>query len=98
MEDIRTNLQRKGIKIKLTKSAIKLLVKQGYNPEYGARHLRREIQKSLEDPISEMLLDEKFVDGDTINVNAKKEVLLYTKGSLKKRKPKKKFPPIDSTK
>ena len=98
LEDIRTNLQRKGIKIKLTKSAIKLLVKQGYNPEYGARHLRREIQKSLEDPISEMLLDEKFVDGDTINVNAKKEVLLYTKGSLKKRKPKKKFPPIDSTK
>ena len=98
LEDIRTNLQRKGIKIKLTKSAIKLLVKQGYNPEYGARHLRREIQKSLEDPISEMLLDEKFVDGDTINVNAKKEVLLYTKGSLKKRKSKKKFPPIDSTK
>jgi ATP-dependent Clp protease ATP-binding subunit ClpC len=98
LKDIRTNLQRKGIKIKLTKSAIKLLVKQGYNPEYGARHLRREIQKSLEDPISEMLLDEKFVDGDTINVNAKKEVLLYTKGSLKKRKSKKKFPPIDSTK
>jgi ATP-dependent Clp protease ATP-binding subunit ClpC len=98
LEDIRTNLQRKGIKIKLTKSAIKLLVKQGYNPEYGARHLRREIQKSLEDPISEMLLDEKFVDGDTINVNAKKEVLFYTKRSLKKRKSQKKFPPIDSTK
>jgi len=59
LEDLRTNLQRKGIKIRLTKSALKLLVKKGFNPEYGARHLRREIQNSLEDPISEMLLEEK---------------------------------------
>ena len=71
LEDLRTNLQRKGIKIRLTKSALKLLVKKGFNPEYGARHLRREIQNSLEDPISEMLLEEKFVKCDTIKVIAK---------------------------
>jgi len=98
LEDIRTNLYRKGIKIKLTKTAIKLLVKQGFNPEYGARHLRREIQKSLEDPISEMLLNEKFVKGDTINVNAKKDVLLYTNGLRKKRKSQKISPPVNSQK
>ena len=74
LEDLRTNLQRKGIKIRLTKSALKLLVKKGFNPEYGARHLRREIQNSLEDPISEMLLEEKYVERDTIKVNAKKNV------------------------
>ena len=76
LEDLRTNLQRKGIKIRLTKSALKLLVKKGFNPEYGARHLRREIQNSLEDPISEMLLEEKYVERDTIKVNAKKNVFL----------------------
>ena len=97
LEDLRTNLQRKGIKIRLTKSALKLLVKKGFNPEYGARHLRREIQNSLEDPISEMLLEEKFVKCDTIKVNAKKDLFLYTKAPIKKDKSKKSTPSIDST-
>ena len=97
LEDLRTNLQRKGIKIRLTKSALKLLVKKGFNPEYGARHLRREIQNSLEDPISEMLLEEKYVERDTIKVNAKKNVFIYTKAPIKKDKSKKSTPSIDST-
>ena len=97
LEDMRNNLQRKGIKIRLTKSALKLLVKKGFNPEYGARHLRREIQNSLEDPISEMLLEEKYVERDTIKVNAKKNVFLYTKAPIKKDKSKKSTPSIDST-
>jgi len=97
LEDLRTNLQRKGIKIRLTKSALKLLVKKGFNPEYGARHLRREIQNSLEDPISEMLLEKKYVERDTIKVNAKKNVFLYTKAPIKKDKSKKSRPSIDST-
>ena len=85
LEDLRTNLQRKGIKIRLTKSALKLLVKKGFNPEYGARHLRREIQNSLEDPISEMLLEEKYVERDTIKVNAKKKCFLIHESTNKKR-------------
>ena len=97
LEDLRTNLQRKGIKIRLTKSALKLLVKKGFNPEYGARHLRREIQNSLEDPISEMLLEEKYVELDTIKVNAKKDLFLYTKAPIKKDKSKKSTSSIDST-
>ena len=97
LEDLRTNLQRKGIKIRLMKSALKLLVKKGFNPEYGARHLRREIQNSLEDPISEMLLEEKYVERDTIKVNAKKNVFLYTKAPIKKDKSKKSTPSKNST-
>ena len=97
LDDLRTNLKRKSIKIKLTKLAVKLLVKKGFNPEYGARHLRREIQNSLENPISEMLLEEKFVKGDTIKVNAKKDVFLYTKTPVKREKSKKSLPSVDST-
>lgn len=97
LEDLHNNLKRKGMKVKLTKSAIKLLLKKGYNPEYGARHLRRQIQNSLEDPIAEMLLEEKFVKGDTIKVNAKKGDFLYIKASVKKTKSKKSAPSVDST-
>ncbi len=97
LEDLHNNLKRKGMKVKLTKSAIKLLLKKGYNPEYGARHLRRQIQNSLEDPIAEMLLEEKFVKGDTIKVNAKKGDFLYIKASVKKIKSKRSAPSVDST-
>ncbi len=97
LEDLHNNLKRKGMKVKLTKSAVKLLLKKGYNPEYGARHLRRQIQNSLEDPIAEMLLEEKFVTGDTIKVNAKKGEFFYIKAPVKKTKSKKSTPSVDST-
>ena len=94
LEDLRTNLQRKGIKIRLTKSALKLLVKKGFNPEYGARHLRREIQNSLEDPISEMLLKQVFKKGTIIKVEAIKQQLKfdYQQKQYSKRKPTKLSP------
>lgn len=97
LEDLHNNLKRKGMKVKLTKSAVKLILKKGYNPEYGARHLRRQIQNSLEDPIAEMLLEEKFVKGDTIKVNAKKGNFLFIKAPVKKTKSKKSAPSVDST-
>jgi len=97
LEDLRSNLKRKGMKVKLMKSAVKLLLKKGYNPEYGARHLRRQIQNSLEDPIAEMLLEDKFVKGDTIKVNAKKGDFFYIKAPVKKTKSKKSTSSVDST-
>lgn len=83
--DLRKNLERKGIKIKLSKSAIDLLVKNGFDSKFGARHLRREIQKSLENPISEMLLEDKFSFGDTIHVKANKGVYFYNKTKTGKK-------------
>jgi ATP-dependent Clp protease ATP-binding subunit ClpC len=97
LEDLRSNLKRKGMKVKLMKSAVKLLLKKGYNSEYGARHLRRQIQNSLEDPIAEMLLEDKFVKGDTIKVNAKKGDFFYIKAPVKKTKSKKSTSSVDST-
>lgn len=88
LDDLRTNLARKNIKFRLAKTAKKLLLKKGFKPEYGARHLRREIQNNFEDPISEMLLDETFSEGDTINITAKKDSFIFTKANYSKHKSK----------
>lgn len=84
LEDLRSNLARKNIKLRLTKTAKKLLLKKGFKPEFGARNLRREIQKNFEDPISELLLENEFSEGDTINITASKGAFIFTKPKSKK--------------
>jgi len=91
LNDLIQNLEKIGLGLKLGKTAKKVLAKNGYDPRYGVRLLRREIQKSLEDPISEMLLKQMFEEGSTINVKAVKGQLQFdikkrTKSSRKKNK------------
>ncbi len=52
-------------------AALDLLAELGYDPEMGARPLRRIIQQKVEDPLSDALLSGKFADGDTIQVEVK---------------------------
>jgi len=49
-------LSKMGIKISVTKSAIAYIVDKGYNPEYGARPLRRVLQSEIEDKVAEQML------------------------------------------
>jgi ATP-dependent Clp protease ATP-binding subunit ClpC len=72
LTELRENLERLQIKLSLTKRAKALLLENGFNQEYGARFLRREIQNSLEDPISEMVLEHAFQPGDMIRVDTVK--------------------------
>ena len=78
LRELIENLQKMEIKITITKRARKLLVKRGFHEEYGARNLRRTIQNSLEDPISELLLENKFGYGDKIAVDSKKDELIFS--------------------
>ena len=55
-----------GVKIELSDAVKDLLVEQGYDPNLGARPLRRAVQRFIEDPLSEELLLGRFSDGDTI--------------------------------
>ena len=59
-----------GIKLKMTAGAINLVADRGYNPEYGARPLRRTLQDLVEDPLSEALLTGQLVSGDTATVGS----------------------------
>ena len=65
-------------------------MEKGYSLEYGARHLRREIQANLENPISELLLEKSFKHGDVIKISAQKhEFIIESKqqrNSSKRRK------------
>lgn len=67
----------KDITLKLQPSALKLLAKQGYDPEMGARPLRRLLQTKLEDPLAEMLLRGDLTTGSTLKVGVKGEDLKF---------------------
>ena len=69
-------LKAKGISLKLSDKAKDLLGRQGYDPVYGARPLKRVIQKLLQDPIALRLLQGELKEGQTITVEAQGEDLI----------------------
>jgi len=73
MEDVRTRLKEEEISLTLTDAAIEFLVEEGYDEKFGARPLRRSIQRFLEDPLSEKILLADFSRGDEIEVDLNEE-------------------------
>jgi ATP-dependent Clp protease ATP-binding subunit ClpC len=72
---IRKQLEEQEIGIEFTIEAMDLLGERGYDPQYGARPLRRIIQNLIEDPIAEGLLEGRFSAGDRIEVDVEDELL-----------------------
>jgi ATP-dependent Clp protease ATP-binding subunit ClpA len=66
---INQQLTDKGIQIEPTEAALELLVHKGFDATYGARQLRRTIQKHVEDPLAEAIVRGQFSDGARIEVN-----------------------------
>jgi ATP-dependent Clp protease ATP-binding subunit ClpC len=75
-------LAEQQITLTLTQAAKELLVSEGYNPVYGARPLRRTVQRLLETPISRELLRGTFVAGDTIQVDLEQGQLAFHRSGL----------------
>jgi ATP-dependent Clp protease ATP-binding subunit ClpC len=73
MRDLLKRIASMGITIELTKAAKEFLAEKGYDPQFGARPLRRALQKYLEDPIAEELLKGKYPEGTTIRVKVNKK-------------------------
>jgi ATP-dependent Clp protease ATP-binding subunit ClpB len=65
-----TRVRERGIEVELTDTARTLLGNLGYDPTYGARPLKRVIQKRLVDPLALAILEGRFVPGDTVSVDA----------------------------
>jgi ATP-dependent Clp protease ATP-binding subunit ClpB len=63
-------LQERGIQLELTEAARNLIIQEGYDPQYGARPMRRAIQRLIQDPLALKLLNGDFVEGDTVLVEA----------------------------
>ena len=70
-------LKEKNIKIDLSKSALDFLISKGYDDVYGARPLKRAIQKYLEDELSELILKGEAKKGGKIHVSGKKTKLEF---------------------
>ncbi|GIV85830.1 MAG: ATPase [Candidatus Roseilinea sp.] len=71
LREVRERLMERGIQIELKEGARKWLARQGYDPNFGARPLRRAMQKYVEGPLSVQLLQGKFKAGDCIVVDVK---------------------------
>ncbi len=72
-------LQEGGIEIGLTKRAKDYVVENGYDAEYGARPLKRAIQRLVEDKLSEMIIEGKFESGDKIKIDFDGQRLTFEK-------------------
>ncbi|MCP4847447.1 MAG: ATP-dependent Clp protease ATP-binding subunit [Verrucomicrobiaceae bacterium] len=66
-------LSHKSISAKIEDSAKELLIKHGYDPQYGARPMRRSVEKHLEDPLAEHLLRGEVKDGDKVLITTDKD-------------------------
>ena len=69
LEILRARLADREITLEVTAAAAELLANRGYDPAYGARPLRRLIQRELTDPLASGLLDGTFADGDAVTVD-----------------------------
>ncbi|MDB4914385.1 MAG: clpC [Gemmatimonadetes bacterium] len=69
LKDVRKRMAEDDLTIRLTDQATELLVKHGYDEAYGARPLKRSIQKYIEDPLSDKILLGEFTRGDEIEVD-----------------------------
>jgi ATP-dependent Clp protease ATP-binding subunit ClpC len=77
-EELRKRLKEQEVDFELTESAKAFLANEGYDPVYGARPLRRAIQKHIEDKLSEELLKGNIKKGDTLTIDEKDGGLTVT--------------------
>ncbi len=72
-------VEEHGITLTLDESANELLIEQGYDSKYGARPMRRAIERLMENPISELILNRSFEHGSTIVASADGEEMRFTR-------------------
>ncbi len=66
LKDVRERLKDRKIELLISDEALKFLIDEGYDPVFGARPLKRTIQKYIENVLAEEILSGKFKDGDKI--------------------------------
>ena len=70
LRGLRDRLAQRKLRLHVSDAAVDLLAREGYDPTYGARPLKRLIQRRLQDPIAMAILEGRFHEGDTVEVDA----------------------------
>jgi ATP-dependent Clp protease ATP-binding subunit ClpB len=78
---VQRRLEESGITLDVTDAALTLLAREGYDPMYGARPLRRAIQRHLENPLARRILSGEFTAGDTVRIDVSADGALTFNGS-----------------
>jgi len=73
MGNLRKRLGERGLEIALTERATNALTSEGYDPQFGARPLKRVIQQRIENPLATQILTGEFNEGDTVKVDYERE-------------------------
>src|SRR5580704_7586802 len=74
-------LKNKNIRLELDEKAKDFLVEKGYDPNYGARPMRRSVERFLEDPLAEEILKGALTEGGMIQVTAEKDKLVFNQNA-----------------
>ena len=77
VQDLQNRLIERKLGVELTQKAKSWLVKEGYDPVFGARPLRRVIERYVENPLSNMLLRGELKEDDTVKVDLGKDGLTF---------------------
>ncbi|HEX5797119.1 MAG TPA: ATP-dependent Clp protease ATP-binding subunit [Candidatus Saccharimonadales bacterium] len=78
LKELNDRLVRQGLAVRLSESAKKLLVEKGYDPQNGVRPMRRLLQDTVEDEISDGLLSGRYGKGTVINIGVKKGKIFFS--------------------
>ena len=79
MDNLKHLLKEHNITFEISEDAKEFLATRGFNPIYGARPLKRVIRQLVENPLSKLLLAQKFIDGDHIKIDIKDDELIFEK-------------------
>jgi len=81
IDELRKRLQEKKIEIEVSEEARKFLAERGYDPVYGARPLKRTIQRDVQNPLAQKILEGEYKEGDAVKIdlNEKKELVFEKK-------------------
>src|SRR5687767_12528995 len=77
LERLRARLAERKLSLELTDAAKEVLAEAGWDPTYGARPLKRALQRLVENPLAQRLLEGEFAEGDTIRVDAQNGELVF---------------------
>jgi ATP-dependent Clp protease ATP-binding subunit ClpB len=78
LKRLRQNLAARKMAVEITDRAKALLADKGYDPVYGARPLKRTIQRMIQDPLAVKILEGEFKDGDRIKIDAERDALVFS--------------------
>jgi ATP-dependent Clp protease ATP-binding subunit ClpA len=79
LEGVRARLADSGIGLELTDEARAHVAREGYDPQFGARPLRRAIQRAVENPLAKAVLSGEFARGDTVRIDVREGALVFEK-------------------